>query len=163
MVKHLLPFQKGLLMCIRSLKGLFEDLQSSYGLHYLLTSRLTQDCLENFFSVVRGMGRQYNHPLPTDVTRRIRWLILGAGGIKVSRNTNCQEDDDTAFTSILKDTGHLEETAALHSEETVAAVLDRKEDNQEEIAVLFSQSSSIELTKDSGELFLIDRVFIVTI
>ena len=44
-------FILGILTSIHNLKALFEDLQEE-GFSYILTNRLSQDGLENFFSVV---------------------------------------------------------------------------------------------------------------
>lgn len=45
-------FQKGIIMSIKSLINLFEDLRSKLNITYILTHRLNQDCLENLFSRV---------------------------------------------------------------------------------------------------------------
>lgn len=47
-------FQKGFIISIKSIQSLFTDLQEKYKILYLLTHRLNQDCLENFFSQVRN-------------------------------------------------------------------------------------------------------------
>jgi len=60
--KILLPFQKGFLLSIAATKGLFNDIRSRFGAHYFMTTRLNQDCLENFFSQVRGLGHHHDHP-----------------------------------------------------------------------------------------------------
>ena len=54
----LLPFQKGFLMASSALRGLFSDVyRPEIGMKYALTSRMNQDCLENFFSqVIDGIG-----------------------------------------------------------------------------------------------------------
>ena len=43
-----LPFQKGFRMSSVALRGLYSALRKEYGLTYLLTYRLNQDCVENF-------------------------------------------------------------------------------------------------------------------
>ena len=48
----MLPFQKGFVMSSTALRGLYSAVQRHHGLSYLLTSRLNQDCVENFFSQV---------------------------------------------------------------------------------------------------------------
>ena len=47
-----LPFQDGFVMSCTALRGLYSMLGRKYGLKYMLTSRLNQDCVENFFSQV---------------------------------------------------------------------------------------------------------------
>ena len=54
--KSKLPFQKVILIGIKSLRSLYEDL-AKRGITYILTSRLNQDCLENFFSTLRCIGK----------------------------------------------------------------------------------------------------------
>ena len=50
---ELLPFQKGLIMSAAALLGLFDEVTGPrFGLDYVLTSRLNQDFVENFFSQV---------------------------------------------------------------------------------------------------------------
>lgn len=45
-------FQKGIIMSIKSLMGLFSAMVQEYDIKYILTHRLNQDCLENFFCQV---------------------------------------------------------------------------------------------------------------
>ena len=53
--KFLYPFQKGLLVTIRAVRGLLADVQAKFGSDtYILTRRLTQDRLDSFFGRVRG-------------------------------------------------------------------------------------------------------------
>ena len=54
--RKLLPCLEGWKMAISCLVGLWKDLHEVHGLNFLLTSRLNQDCLENFFSIMRGKG-----------------------------------------------------------------------------------------------------------
>ena len=71
------PFQRGLLVTVRSVRGLLKDLQDRYGPEtFLLTRHLTQDKLESFFSQVRGRGGSNINPTPTEAKARIRLLTL---------------------------------------------------------------------------------------
>ena len=72
--KSMLPFQKGFVISIDSTLELFERYTSKYNAHYLLTSRLNQDCLENFFSRVRGMGGSNTHPGTVEFKNRLRYV-----------------------------------------------------------------------------------------
>ena len=54
--KTLIWFQKGFLVSIRSLIDLYTILKKDYSVTYILTSRLNQDALEKFFSLIRSMG-----------------------------------------------------------------------------------------------------------
>lgn len=95
---HLLPFQKGFMTSIRSLFGLFSDLQPLQ-MKYILTARLNQDALENFFSQLRGIGHFHLHPSPIEVKHRLRLLLLGhnADDIPLSNETPVQADDSDGF------------------------------------------------------------------
>lgn len=46
-------FQKGLIISITSLQLLFNFLKEKYNTSYIITHRLNQDILENFFSQVK--------------------------------------------------------------------------------------------------------------
>ena len=50
-----LPFQHGILCGIQSIRSLLKEVKQE-GWQYLLTARLNQDVLENFFSQIRGLG-----------------------------------------------------------------------------------------------------------
>ena len=49
-----LPWQHGIMCSIFSTRKLYLDLVVNGNFEFLLTSRLNQDCLENFFSGLRG-------------------------------------------------------------------------------------------------------------
>lgn len=87
----LLPFQKGFLMSINSLRSLFKDLKSE-DYTYIMTSRCNQDILESYFSKVRGLGRFYDHPLPTTVSQRLKSLILSRNASDIMTYGNCNEE-----------------------------------------------------------------------
>ncbi|KAH8346927.1 hypothetical protein KR059_002985, partial [Drosophila kikkawai] len=75
--KRKLPFQKGILVSNVSLDGLHSYLAEKYGLEYILTSRLNQDILENFFGAMRSKGGLYDHPTPLQFKYRLRKYITG--------------------------------------------------------------------------------------
>ena len=73
----LLPFQKGILVCVSSVRGLLHDMRAMFGEEtYLLTRRLSQDRLEGFFGMVRSGGGSNMNPTPTEVRSRLRLLTL---------------------------------------------------------------------------------------
>jgi hypothetical protein len=69
-------FQKGILTSISSLKCLRKDMNERYGLSYILTHKVNQDSLENFFSQIRTCGGLDDHPTPLNALYRIRLIIL---------------------------------------------------------------------------------------
>lgn len=52
-------FQKGAIISITSLQNLYKDLKEQYGISYILTHRLNQDCLENLFCQVTNIHFHY--------------------------------------------------------------------------------------------------------
>lgn len=50
------PFQKGIVITSKSLVSLYDDLRKRFNINYLLTRRLNQDVLENFFGIIQQMG-----------------------------------------------------------------------------------------------------------
>lgn len=83
-------FQKAILISISSLRSLRTDMENMYGMTYILTHRLNQDCLENFFSQVRARGGHSDHPSPLNALYRIRMIILGKISM-VQENPNTKE------------------------------------------------------------------------
>lgn len=91
--KSLLPFQKGILISISSLSGLWNDLKK-LKFSYILTSRLTQDSLESLFSQIRGAGRFYDHPSSVEVIYRLINLLLANKLPILSPKVNTREDSN---------------------------------------------------------------------
>ena len=80
--KSLLPFQKDIILNNTSLQELLSYLQNRYDndnfqIKYILTYRLNQDVIENFFSYIRGMGAANDKPSALQFRHRLRWYILG--------------------------------------------------------------------------------------
>ena len=48
-----------------------------YEMTYILTYRLNQDVLENFFGAIRSKGGLNDHPSPQEFKYRLRKYILG--------------------------------------------------------------------------------------
>lgn len=92
-------FLDGWRISISSLIGLWNDLKDE-GFSYILTRRLNQDPLENFFGTIRQQGGNSVNPTPVQFTRAFKKLFLmsflqhsGAGG-------NCEEDFDELLVNI---------------------------------------------------------------
>lgn len=88
-----MPFQKGFLISIASIKGIFNDLKE-YGVKYLITCRFNQDVLESFFSRIRSAGNGYKNPTPTEFKHRFHRILLGSelplpNASNVSESENC--------------------------------------------------------------------------
>ena len=102
--KSLLPCQKGILVSIVSLKKLASYLFVRYSQCDILTSRLNQDCLENFFSQIRAAGRFDTCPTSISAKFRIRSLLLSSGeSLQLSKYCNVQCDDESLLVDICSD------------------------------------------------------------
>lgn len=107
----LLPFQKGkslnkilkyLLMLTNHFTGIIQsntaltmlltDLKNRYGIEYILTYRLNQDVLENFFGIIRSKGGLHDHPDRQEFKYRLRSYILGRNEGILSGNANVEVD-----------------------------------------------------------------------
>lgn len=101
----LMQFQKGILLCNRSLLEMFAHIQNKYSseafdMKYILTRRLNQDILENFFSYIRSMGGGYDHPTPVEIQHRLKWYVLEKHSehvLSAQRNT----EGDTSCKSLI--------------------------------------------------------------
>ena len=89
-----LPCLEGWKMCINSLLQLWEFLENSHSLKFLLTNRLNQDCLDNFFSVMRNRGGHRDNPNSVEFRTDYRAVAIDSLFVK-SQNTNCIEDIDS--------------------------------------------------------------------
>ena len=74
--KSLKPFQHGIIQYCHALMGLFQYVKDRHNVQWIMTSRVNQDHLENFFSQIRGLGATFDHPGPAELLNRIRLLTL---------------------------------------------------------------------------------------
>lgn len=87
-------------MSITSVKALRNQMDESFGFKYLLTHRLNQDCLENFYSQVRGRNGPNDHPTPVECLYTIKGIILGKNpGVSVTLHSNTIERDPEEYVS----------------------------------------------------------------
>ena len=90
------PFQEGIARSINSIRNLFKSLKKDYNISYLLTSHVNQDCVENAFSRIRGIGGTHVTPNPTECLNRLRLLMIGSKVLQnlVVDNTAVETADD---------------------------------------------------------------------
>jgi hypothetical protein len=88
------PIQTGLLMASRSLVDLHNDFVRAGYYKYLMTSRLSQDALENLFSQIRGRGD--SHPTPVKFRHSLR-LICISQFTKTPKNSSYDSADVTRY------------------------------------------------------------------
>jgi len=91
--KKLYPFQKGFLLTINSTIKLWSEMRENYPqFKFLLTARLNQDHLENFFSLIRGFGGFNQNPSPTETITRIKAIALSQN-LKHSEYLSVKDED----------------------------------------------------------------------
>eukprot|EP00102_Acyrthosiphon_pisum_P020139 XP_016657349.1 PREDICTED: uncharacterized protein LOC107882849 [Acyrthosiphon pisum] len=78
---------------ITALKLLFNKLNAKYKIDFLLTRRLTQDCIENVFSVVRAKGDNNVSPDATKFHSAIRMCMYNTL-LEPSKSGNCESECD---------------------------------------------------------------------
>lgn len=80
---------------IAAFKGLYCQLRGDYNVKYIpvLMIRLSQDCLENFLSQIRGLGRHYDHPTPTSNNAFDFLLLISRNSVELD-NSNVERDID---------------------------------------------------------------------
>jgi len=135
------PFQRGVLSSIESLKGLWFELKATQmNISYLLTCRLNQDYIENFFSMVRQAGKFYDNPTAVEAKKRIKLVALSWGGQLVKTTSVAQDEDSEPFlTARMMDS--LMEAKSSDSASDPVVVLDSQipeanefnEDNYQEV------------------------------
>jgi hypothetical protein len=81
----------GFIQCLRSIVPLFKTLQN-HGLQYLLTYKVSQDHLENYFSAVRSKGGNNNNPNAEQFKGTFKRLLVHHE-LRTSENANCSDDN----------------------------------------------------------------------
>lgn len=80
-------------MTNNAVKFLYEDLKCHFpDLKYILTYRLNQDVLENFFGIIRSKGGLHDHPDCLEFKYRLRSYILGKNQGPLGENANVEND-----------------------------------------------------------------------
>ena len=87
---------KGILANIYSTRALHHDLVTNGPFDYIITRRLNQDFLENFFSRLRAIGGDNCHPGPYTALRRIRTLLIGKQAEIIVKRPSVAIEDTTA-------------------------------------------------------------------
>lgn len=108
----------GMLMCLRNIVPLFESL-NSYGLLYLLTYKISQDHLENWFSAVRARGGFNNNPNAQQFKSTFKRLLVHHE-LRASENANCADDGDIKILSIKSISGSGSSVYLQHTEEVLS-------------------------------------------
>ena len=91
-VTNSLKCLKGFLITLQGILILWSDLKNDHSFKFLLTRRLNQDPLENFFGSVRQQGGNSDNPTPAQFCRAFKKLFYD--NFLVSSLGNCTADID---------------------------------------------------------------------
>ncbi len=97
-VTNKLKCLKGLCLTINSVLSLWSVLKEEESLDFLLTRRLNQDPLENFFGTIRQQGGNSDTPTPLQFTRAFKKLFFDH--FQILPSGNCSEDFDSMLTGM---------------------------------------------------------------
>lgn len=86
----------GLIICIKSVLQLGEDLFFKKYVSFLLTFKLSQDHLETFFSCIRRLGGFNNNPTAKQFKTALKKLLARAN-VNISLSSNCIPSTDTVL------------------------------------------------------------------
>ena len=89
-----LPCLEGWKLSVSCLLSLWNHLCYECGVDFLLTRKLNQDCLENFFSTIRGRGGHRDNPDAVQFLAEYRAMAVDAL-FQTSKQSNCAQDMDS--------------------------------------------------------------------
>lgn len=150
--KTLLPFQKGIILSNTSLKELLKYLKEKYSTEnfkivYIITYRINQDVLENFFSFIRGMGAGHTKPSALQFRYRLRWYILGKHYYDMYVE-NCNTEDDADETLIcaeeLQKIDQFNDVFLTAATENVVSLLDVYDQEKHDCTEVLEKCTSVE-------------------
>ncbi|KAM3598762.1 uncharacterized protein V6R79_022247 [Siganus canaliculatus] len=105
------PVQSGVIMATTSILAIQEEMLSR-GHKFVLTSRFTQDCLENTFSCVRS-----KNPVPTPVEFHHALRVISVGQFLTTINSGSYQEDDSSFLADFLDRVEEKVTPSVRVEE----------------------------------------------
>jgi len=93
------PIQTGIQLSTTTVLDLYKDLVRQGDYKFLITGRLTQDCVENLFSCIRGKGD--SHPTPVHFRQNLRIVSLSQY-MQITPSSSYDVDDSVYFLDFLK-------------------------------------------------------------
>jgi len=91
--QKLLPCIRGWKITITAITQMWQQLQMHSQYSFLLTRRFNQDCIENLFSVIRGMGGNRDNPDVQQFQSSFRYVLINKL-FSPSLGANCELDYD---------------------------------------------------------------------
>lgn len=97
--RSILPCVEGWKQSISALLGMWNDIDKNFDVGFLLTDRLNQDCIENFFAVIRQAGLCRDNPTPFEFGTAYNHAIVNIL-LRPPPNSNCAYDGDTVVATL---------------------------------------------------------------
>ena len=91
-----IPSHWGLSVAIDSILSLSRELLA-IGFQFVCTSRFNQDCIENFFSIIRSKGGWNDRPSAVQFCSAYQNALLLLSVEKSKSNSNCLDDEDVGL------------------------------------------------------------------
>ena len=95
-----LKSQVGWLLTLNSITTLYKELKVC-GFQFLMPRRLNQDCLENFFSCIRGIGGHNTNPTVYEFISYYKIATVNSV-TRMTKYKNCEADDDIFILDLIK-------------------------------------------------------------
>ena len=121
---------KGLQLTINGVLALWSDLQENHARQFLMTRRLNQDPLENFFGLIRQQGGNSDNPTPYQFMKAFRKLFFD-NYLSPLPSFNCSADSDT-FLMAVEDQNSLSDPGT-HKITTNRPIIEEKDYKHEEV------------------------------
>ena len=121
------PSIKGWKQSINALLGLWEEVAEVEGITYLCTRKISQDVLENSFSLIRGRGYFNMYPCVSDFQQAYKMLLLRSC-ISNSTLSNCEEDSAALLLDVLNIAPSSHDAGSVETAGCTSIVDDRLED-----------------------------------
>ena len=93
----------GFIICLKNFYSLSEILIKNKICDYVLSYKLSQDHVEMFFALIRGMNGFSNNPTAIQFKSAFKKLLLNSMDVLVSRSANCTPQDDSLLISDTTD------------------------------------------------------------
>ena len=130
--------KSGWTLTLNSFLGLTDEMLQH--MNYFMTKRCNQDCLENFFSRIRGSGGNRTDPSAFDFASAYRLASVNIFSSK-SKYTNCEEDEDK-FMFVLMNTNNDKGDKAEENDESGQLIMDIETADPDDV---FFESASFEV------------------
>lgn len=106
----------GLIVCLKSLQSLYNELISKKLIGFILSYKMSQDHLELFFSSIRARGEFNNNPTCKQFEAAYKRLLVHVE-IKSSTSTNCLAQDETSILCVSSATKTFNCSDLIHNSE----------------------------------------------